>query len=72
MPEKLRSDVALYVGCVAGCAERAEYERWLEEAGCEGEFFASFIHSFVRLIELLLIGLLVDALVGFLGVVFFG
>ncbi|KAK4463654.1 S-adenosyl-L-methionine-dependent methyltransferase [Cladorrhinum samala] len=33
LPEKLRNDIALYVGCIAGAAEVKEYEQWLSEAG---------------------------------------
>lgn len=43
LPEKLRNDIALYVGCIAGAAEVKEYEQWLREAGftgayCSGDF----------------------------------
>jgi arsenite methyltransferase len=33
LSEDLKSNVALYVGCVAGAASKEEYERWLTEAG---------------------------------------
>ncbi|KAL2264558.1 hypothetical protein VTJ83DRAFT_7068 [Remersonia thermophila] len=33
LSEELKRDVALYVGCVAGASQVAEYERWLGEAG---------------------------------------
>ncbi|AEO63739.1 uncharacterized protein THITE_2132530 [Thermothielavioides terrestris NRRL 8126] len=33
LPDALRADMALYVGCVAGASQVVEYERWLEEAG---------------------------------------
>ncbi|KAK3899421.1 S-adenosyl-L-methionine-dependent methyltransferase [Staphylotrichum tortipilum] len=33
LPDWVRRDVALYVGCVAGAGEVGEYERWLAEAG---------------------------------------
>src|SRR5690349_4579371 len=36
LPEKLRNDIALYVGCIAGAAEVKEYEQWLSEAGFNG------------------------------------
>ena len=39
LPEWVRRDVALYVGCVAGAGEVKEYERWLAEAGFGGELF---------------------------------
>ncbi|KAJ4305987.1 hypothetical protein N0V88_000778 [Collariella sp. IMI 366227] len=33
LPEDLRRDVALYVGCVAGASEVREYEEWLKGCG---------------------------------------
>lgn len=33
LPEKMRNDVALYVGCIAGASMVEEYEMWLREAG---------------------------------------
>lgn len=36
MPDTVRNSVALYVGCIAGCSEKAEYERWLAQAGFKG------------------------------------
>ncbi|KAK3984993.1 S-adenosyl-L-methionine-dependent methyltransferase [Cladorrhinum sp. PSN332] len=33
LPENLRNDIALYVGCIAGAAEIQEYEAWFAEAG---------------------------------------
>lgn len=35
LPEKLRNDMAMYVGCVAGTSLVVEYEGWLWEAGFE-------------------------------------
>lgn len=35
LPEKLRANMALYVGCVAGASLVAQYERYLAEAGFE-------------------------------------
>ncbi|KAK4224831.1 arsenite S-adenosylmethyltransferase [Podospora fimiseda] len=40
LPEKLRNDVALYVGCIAGAAEVKEYEAWFAEAGFSGVVIA--------------------------------
>jgi arsenite methyltransferase len=40
MPDNVRNSVALYVGCIAGCSEKAEYERWLAQAGFTGELNA--------------------------------
>lgn len=33
LPEQLRHDMAMYVGCIAGTSLVAEYEAWLKEAG---------------------------------------
>jgi arsenite methyltransferase len=33
LPEALKKNVALYVGCVAGASSKQEYEGWLREAG---------------------------------------
>jgi len=33
LPETIRSNIALYVGCVAGASQVAEYERYLSVAG---------------------------------------
>ncbi|KAK0616567.1 S-adenosyl-L-methionine-dependent methyltransferase [Immersiella caudata] len=33
LPEKMKNDLALYVGCIAGTSQLAEYEQWLKEAG---------------------------------------
>lgn len=35
LPEKLRNDIAMYVGCIAGASEKQQYEQWLKEAGFE-------------------------------------
>ncbi|CAH0055772.1 unnamed protein product [Clonostachys solani] len=33
MPDKLRSDIALYVGCISGASVVSEYEEFLKDAG---------------------------------------
>lgn len=33
LPDQLRKDVAMYVGCIAGAAEVADYQNWFREAG---------------------------------------
>ncbi|CAH0023361.1 unnamed protein product [Clonostachys rhizophaga] len=33
MPEKLRSDMAMYVGCISGASVVSEYEKFLKDAG---------------------------------------
>lgn len=35
MPEEVRGDVGLYIGCVGGASSREEYVRWMKEAGFE-------------------------------------
>ena len=37
MPEKLRSDMAMYVGCISGASTVSEYEGFLKDAGFGGE-----------------------------------
>ncbi|KAI7968981.1 hypothetical protein EIK77_000866 [Talaromyces pinophilus] len=36
LPEKMANDLALYVGCIAGTSEVAEYEEYLVCAGFKG------------------------------------
>lgn len=38
LPDKIRRDVAMYVGCIAGASKVAQYEEWLREVGFGGEF----------------------------------
>jgi hypothetical protein len=33
LPDELKNNVALLVGCVTGASKKEEYEGWLEEAG---------------------------------------
>jgi arsenite methyltransferase len=33
LPEDMKQNVALYVGCIAGASTQAEYEKWLKQAG---------------------------------------
>ncbi|KAF2032825.1 putative ubiE/COQ5 methyltransferase [Setomelanomma holmii] len=35
LPEDMKQNVALYVGCVAGASMKEEYEKWLSDAGFE-------------------------------------
>ena len=37
LPNELRSDMALYVGCIAGASRVEEYEKYLKEAGFKGK-----------------------------------
>ncbi|EON61708.1 hypothetical protein W97_00924 [Coniosporium apollinis CBS 100218] len=36
LPDALKKDVALYVGCISGASQAADYERYLREAGFKG------------------------------------
>jgi arsenite methyltransferase len=35
LPDNLKQNVALYVGCIAGASSKEEYETWLKKAGFE-------------------------------------
>lgn len=37
-PAELRESVAAYVGCVAGCGPKEDYERFLNENGFHGKY----------------------------------
>jgi arsenite methyltransferase len=37
LPNAIRSNIAAYVGCIAGAAQASQYEQWLNEAGFKGE-----------------------------------
>jgi len=37
LPDEIRRDVALYVGCIAGASLVGEYEEFLKNAGFEGK-----------------------------------
>ena len=37
LPDAIRSNIAAYVGCIAGAAQVSQYEEWLHEAGFTGE-----------------------------------
>jgi arsenite methyltransferase len=39
LPGAVRSNIAAYVGCIAGAARISQYEEWLHEAGFFGESF---------------------------------
>lgn len=36
LPEHVKNDIALYVGCIAGASQTSEYERYLRDAGFKG------------------------------------
>lgn len=38
LPQKLKSDLAMYVGCIAGASMVADYERYLSDAGFGGRW----------------------------------
>ena len=37
MPERIRGDMSLYVGCIAGASRVDAYEKYLKAAGFNGE-----------------------------------
>jgi arsenite methyltransferase len=37
LPDAIRSNIAAYVGCIAGAAQVSQYDHWLREAGFSGE-----------------------------------
>lgn len=37
LSEKIRKDVALYCGCIAGASQRQDYEKYLRHAGFDGQ-----------------------------------
>ena len=42
LPDELKNNIALYVGCVAGASRVEECERYLREAGFEGRLWRLF------------------------------
>jgi arsenite methyltransferase len=42
LPLEIRQDLSLYVGCIAGASQVGDYERYLKEAGFQGNSTASF------------------------------
>jgi len=38
LPEKLRNDIAMYVGCIAGASQVIDYEKYLKDAGFTGKW----------------------------------
>lgn len=38
LPEEIREDTGLYIGCVSGASELGEYEKWMKEAGFSGKW----------------------------------
>lgn len=38
LPAEIKSNMDLYVGCIAGASQVAEYEKYLNEAGFEGRY----------------------------------
>jgi arsenite methyltransferase len=39
LPQEVKDDLSLYVGCIAGASQVGDYERFLKEAGFEGMSF---------------------------------
>lgn len=42
LPEAVRQNMSLYVGCIAGASQVVEYERYLATAGFQGAIFARY------------------------------
>jgi arsenite methyltransferase len=40
LPMDIKTDLSLYVGCIAGTSQVCDYERYLKEAGFEGTYTA--------------------------------
>ena len=36
IPDDVRGDVGLYIGCVSGASKVEEYEKWMRDAGFKG------------------------------------
>lgn len=46
LPEEMRRDMALYVGCISGASLIGDYESYLKEAGFQGQCLTGLdIHS---------------------------
>jgi arsenite methyltransferase len=48
LPIEIKNDLSLYVGCIAGASQVADYERYLKEAGFEGIHTTSFEVILIR------------------------
>jgi len=48
LPDKLRNDIAMYVGCIAGASQLSEYEKYLADAGFSGMFATTLAPPFVQ------------------------
>lgn len=46
LPEKIRKDVALYCGCIAGASQVGDYESYLRRAGFNGQCDVFFLDFF--------------------------
>lgn len=51
LPEKLRNDIALYVGCIAGASQLSEYERYLSDAGFSSKYLPTLPTWFLILVS---------------------
>jgi arsenite methyltransferase len=43
--KELRSDIAMYVGCISGASTVDEYQGWLEDAGFKGKWTSNWLES---------------------------
>jgi len=48
LPKELKSNMALYVGCIAGASQVSDYERYFREAGFSGKYLRFSIPSLYR------------------------
>ena len=46
LPEKLKCDMAMYVGCIAGASMASDYEKFLKDAGFRGKHM-----WFIRIVD---------------------
>lgn len=60
LPEYIKSDIALYVGCIAGASQVSEYDRYLQEAGFKGKDVIGVCRGFASYTDILLDILIVD------------
>lgn len=42
LPMEIKTDLSLYVGCIAGASQVSDYEKYLKEAGFQGTTLALF------------------------------
>jgi ubiquinone/menaquinone biosynthesis C-methylase UbiE len=45
LPPELKTNMALYVGCIAGASQVQDYEKYLQEAGFTGKYPKYFLRN---------------------------